>query len=50
MPVSRKHGTFSIGIINDTARRAWKIRSIECDNPEWDYLCDRLNGQAKGSR
>jgi putative endonuclease len=25
-------------------RRAWKIRTIERDNPEWDDLYDRLNG------
>ena len=24
--------------------RAWKIRLIERDNPEWDDLYDRLNG------
>ena len=24
--------------------RAWKIRTIERDNPEWDDLYDKLNG------
>ena len=24
--------------------RAWKVRLIERDNPEWDDLYDRLNG------
>ena len=29
--------------------RAWKIRQIERDNPEWDDLYDKLNGFASGS-
>ena len=47
---SRQHGTLTIGVTNDIARRAWKIRSIECDNSQWDNLYNRLNGQANGSR
>ena len=91
---SRKHGTLTIGVTDDIARRvwdhrqgqgsrfvkryrvtrlvhvetheeiaraiqrektmrewhrAWKIRLIERDNPEWDDLYDRLNGSS-GSR
>jgi len=86
---SRKHGTLTIGVTNDIARRvwdhrqgqgsrfvrryrvtrlvhvdtheeiacaiqrektmkawprAWKIRLIERDNPDWDDLYDRVNG------
>jgi hypothetical protein len=46
----RKHGTLTIRVTNDIARRVWKIRSIERDNPDWDDLYGRLNGQAIGSR
>ena len=28
---SRKHGPLTIGVANDIARRAWKIRSIKRD-------------------
>jgi len=41
---SRKHDTLTICVTNDIARRAWKIRLIERDNPEWDDLHDRLDG------
>jgi predicted GIY-YIG superfamily endonuclease len=47
---SRKHGTLTIGVTNDIARRAWRIRLLERDNPEWDDLDDRVNGPAIGSR
>ena len=47
---SRKQGTLTIGVPDDIARRAWKMRSIERDNPDWDDLDGRLNGQANGSR
>ena len=46
----RKHGTLTIGVTDDIAWRAWKIRSIERDNPDWDDLYGRLSGQAIGSR
>jgi predicted GIY-YIG superfamily endonuclease len=39
---SRQHGTLTIGVTNDIARRAWKIRLIERDNPEWDDLLQPL--------
>jgi predicted GIY-YIG superfamily endonuclease len=47
---SRKRGMLTIGVTNDIARRAWKVRLIERDNADRDDLCDRLNGEAIGSR
>ena len=37
----RKHGTLTIGVTDNIARR---------DNPQWHDFCDRVNGSAIGSR
>ena len=40
---SRKHGMLYIGVTNDIARRIWKVRQIERDNPEWDNLYEAIH-------